>query len=170
MLNVSMTTNIMAQFSSFVVVAVFTACLIQIFLRKVQWRMSASTSGQNTALTSRDRKLVKMIMFLSCVFIVCSTPGILGAIVCSTPGILGAIVMLVDRDYGVSGRLRNLFVATFSVFFALGSINSAVSFFIYLHVSSKFRRTLREMIGCSESTHRGVSAGRSTLQGKRLPP
>lgn len=64
----------------------------------------------------------------------------------SMPNTFIQVLRLIDSDYSFDGRYRN----TFAFFFLLGDlfarINAAVDFFLYILVSTKFRRIFREMI------------------------
>ncbi|CAL1538318.1 unnamed protein product [Lymnaea stagnalis] len=127
--NASLTINVAVQLGVFVVVVVFTVGLIQTFLRNAEWRSAASTSSKNTAATRRDKKLVKMVIVISVVFIVFSVPGV-----------VATFLMMLVKEYNIAGRYRNFYIATFSVLFPIGAINSTVNIFIFLDLSSKYRR------------------------------
>ncbi|XP_059173510.1 tachykinin-like peptides receptor 86C [Physella acuta] len=130
--NVSLTFNFIVHLTSFSVVTVFTVCLSQKFLQISEWRQTASVKSSSTA--SRDKRLVKLIILIAAIFIVCSLPGV-----------VGIVVMLVVKDYNVTGLYRNTFIASYAIFFALGSINSTVNIFIYLNMSSKFKLTFMSL-------------------------
>uniref|UniRef100_A0A2C9LWL5 G-protein coupled receptors family 1 profile domain-containing protein n=1 Tax=Biomphalaria glabrata TaxID=6526 RepID=A0A2C9LWL5_BIOGL len=129
--NISLSVNILAQMTSFTLVTSLTIATVQTFLEKSEWRKSISTSSKNFNISSRDRKLVKMVILISASFIICTFPAV-----------VGTVAMLVSKDYNVNGRYKNLFLATFSVFFHLESLNSSVNFFIYIYMSSKFKQSL----------------------------
>ncbi|KAI8782580.1 lysophosphatidic acid receptor 6 [Biomphalaria glabrata] len=133
--NFSLSFNVFVQLASFFLVVVFTVGLIQSFMRKSEWRKTSSSASNNTSFSSRDKKLVKMITLIAVIFIACAFPGV-----------LGILAMLFVDDYNITGRYKNLFVSTFSVFFALGSINSTVTIFVYFHMSSKFKEVLLDML------------------------
>ncbi|KAH9503856.1 hypothetical protein Btru_064005 [Bulinus truncatus] len=114
--NISLSVNILAQISAFVMVTTLTIATIQTYLRKSKWRKATSSSAKSDTFSSRDRKLVKMVTLISVFFITCSFPAV-----------VGTLAMLGSKDYNVNGRYRNLFLATFSVFFHLESFNSTSS-------------------------------------------
>ncbi|XP_059173505.1 uncharacterized protein LOC131954040 [Physella acuta] len=133
---ISLLTNVFIQFLTYFLVMGFASGLIKVFLKNSEWRKSTSTASQNSSLTSRDTRLVKVIALISAVFVVCSTPAV-----------LGSVAMMLVREFSVTGRYKNLFVASFSTFFLLESVNATVNFFIYLNTSSKFKVELGSMIG-----------------------
>ncbi|CAL1538396.1 unnamed protein product, partial [Lymnaea stagnalis] len=126
----SLSFNVFAQLTAFTLVVLCTTGLTRTFLHKVQWRNKASSSGSNAGMSTRDKKLVKMIILIAAIFIVSSLPGV-----------VGILAMSCYEDYNITGRYKNLFVTTWTFFFALGSINSTVNIFVYLHMSTKFRET-----------------------------
>ncbi|CAL1538397.1 unnamed protein product [Lymnaea stagnalis] len=127
----SLSFNVFAQLTAFTLVVLCTTGLTRTFLHKVQWRNKASSSGSNAGMSTRDKKLVKMIILIAAIFIVSSLPGV-----------VGILAMSCYEDYNITGRYKNLFVTSWAFFFTLGSINSTVNIFVYLYMSTKFRETL----------------------------
>ncbi|KAH9525773.1 hypothetical protein Btru_002328 [Bulinus truncatus] len=111
--NITHSVNIFAELASFTLVAVFTAALIRAFNQSSRWRQSASSASKTNPMTSRDKALVKTVILISAAFIACSLPGV-----------LGTCAMMFDKDFSVRGSEKFLFVASFSVFFILGSKGS----------------------------------------------
>ncbi|KAH9525774.1 hypothetical protein Btru_002329 [Bulinus truncatus] len=129
---VSMYSMAIFQLLAFAVVVAFTASLIRSFLRVTQWRNQASANG--ASLNGRDKKLVKTVIFISVSFIVFSIPGV-----------VLVFMMIFIEEFKMTGRYRNLFVTLFSTFFPMDGLNSLVNFFIFLYMSSKFRRIFLSM-------------------------
>ncbi|KAH9525772.1 hypothetical protein Btru_002327 [Bulinus truncatus] len=134
--NFSLSFNVFVQLASFFLVVVFTAGLIRSFIKKTEWRNSTSSSGQSASISTRDKKLVKMILLIAAIFIACSFPGV-----------LGILAMLFVDDYNIAGRYKNLFIVTFALFFALGSVNSTVTIFVYFDMSSRLSSVVGRVIG-----------------------
>ncbi|XP_059173511.1 uncharacterized protein LOC131954045 [Physella acuta] len=130
--NVTMTTNMFVHMTSFVLVTTFTIGLLKIFHRKSQWRHSTSSAGRNSSASSRDDKMVKLVILVSSVFVTCSFPSF-----------VGAVAMLLAED---SALFNDVILVMFSVFFVLDSINATANIFIYINMSSRFRLTLQLMV------------------------
>lgn len=136
---VSRGVNTVVEFTSFTLVITFTFALIQSFVQTIKWRKSTSSVATSTTMSTRDRKLVKMVILISCVFIGCSLPVV-----------VADVVMLLVKDYSVVGKEKYIFIASCYLFFNLSSINSTVNIFIYLKMSSKFNQTFRELFFCNK--------------------
>ncbi|XP_059173489.1 uncharacterized protein LOC131954025 [Physella acuta] len=126
--------NIIIEFTSFTLVIGFSLCLIYFLNLNSKWRLQTSTVSKNSQFSNRDRKLVKMILLVSIVFIGCSLPNV-----------TADVVILLVKDYNIKGRERFLFIATTATFFNVTAINSSITILIYLKMSSKFRRTFWAM-------------------------
>ncbi|KAK6961106.1 FMRFamide receptor [Biomphalaria glabrata] len=130
--SVTMMAMVIFQLLAFGVVTACTFALIRSFTRTVQWRNQVSNSS--SSLTGRDKKLVKMVIFISVSFIVFSIPGVV--INC---------MMIFIKEFKVTGLYKNLFVTLFSTFFPMDGLNSLVNFFIFLYMSTKFRNIFMSM-------------------------
>ncbi|CAG5128587.1 unnamed protein product [Candidula unifasciata] len=115
---------------AFFLVIVCTVLLVVNLQKKSQWRLQASVSSSSSVMSSRDRKVVKMVTLISVIFVVCYFPGT-----------AGFIWLIVDTEMRFDGKHRNLLYAVYSVLFNLESINASINLFIYLRLSSKFRST-----------------------------
>ncbi|XP_059173488.1 uncharacterized protein LOC131954024 [Physella acuta] len=60
---VSRGVNTVVEFTSFTLVIVFTFGLIQSFVQTIKWRQATSSAATSINMSTRDRKLVKMIGF-----------------------------------------------------------------------------------------------------------
>ncbi|XP_059173495.1 type-1 angiotensin II receptor A-like [Physella acuta] len=137
---VSRSINIIIEFTSFTLVTGFTSALIYSFKITTKWRSLFSSAARNNQLSHRDRKLVKMVLIISIVFIGCSVPNV-----------TADVVILLVKDYNMEGRERNLFLATSAMFFNMVAINSSMNIFIYLKMSSKFRQAFLAMFSGRKS-------------------
>ncbi|BFZ07959.1 hypothetical protein BsWGS_10998 [Bradybaena similaris] len=120
--------------SSFTIIVVCTLTLVAKLRRKSEWRQNVG-SVQTEKATCRDQKTTKMVIVISSLFIVCFLP------VC-----LVMLAMLIDKEFSIIGKRRNVFICVFSVCFLLESINSAMNIFIYYYMSTKYRNMLQQMI------------------------
>ncbi|XP_070203559.1 rhodopsin, GQ-coupled-like [Littorina saxatilis] len=117
-------------FVTFVVVTVATVVTVIKLKRVIAWRVEAA---RNVGKQS-EVGLVKMLVIVSCIYIVTASPNI----------VLGTI-RFIDSDFGLTGKYRNTYVMTHLLFLGLGSINSTVNVFVYVTRSSKFRIELYRM-------------------------
>ncbi|KAK0060496.1 lysophosphatidic acid receptor 6 [Biomphalaria pfeifferi] len=136
---ITLSVNVFVELSSFTLVSIFTVALIRAFKKTSRWRNSSSSSSKIHSLSTRDKMLVKTVILISVVFIACSLPGV-----------VGTMVMFFVKEFKVSGSEKFLFVAAFSVFFILGSINSSATIFIYFNMSSRFKDVLLSMLRLKE--------------------
>lgn len=134
--DVSLTITNFLVISSFIFIVIFTSGLIQTFIQKLAWRNQSTSSVSKHRSTSRDNILIKMVLFISVVYIVCSFPDV-----------AGTVAMLFVKDFSVKGRERKLFVSVFAVFFNISSLHSTASLFIYLKMSSRFQHSFLTLCG-----------------------
>ncbi|CAG5126536.1 unnamed protein product [Candidula unifasciata] len=87
--NMSFAINFAAQLSSFVLVIVCTVILVQTLRRKSRWRKH---SANKDTVTQRDKRLIKMIISLSIVFIICFLPSA-----------VNLVVMMLIPEYSITG-------------------------------------------------------------------
>ncbi|XP_059173490.1 type-1 angiotensin II receptor-like [Physella acuta] len=126
---VSISVNVIIELITFILVIIFTFGLISAYFRTTKWRQKVSAVSKNSQFSSRDQKLVKMVLLISVIFIGCTLPSV-----------VVDVVVLVVSDYNLKGREKFLFLATTAISFNFISLNSVVNIFIYLNMSSKFRR------------------------------
>ncbi|XP_012934915.1 uncharacterized protein LOC101858009 [Aplysia californica] len=133
--NVSFSINVFAQLASFFSVIVCTAILVQNLLLKSKWRQATSSSAKQDTFTNRDKKVVKMILFISSIFIACFLPSA-----------VNLIAMIISAEYSIVGRYQNMFLVTWAIFNSLEANNSTVNIFVYYNMSSKYREILDKMV------------------------
>ncbi|CAG5131713.1 unnamed protein product, partial [Candidula unifasciata] len=132
------TMDVSVQLISFVIVSISTAILIQNLLRNTKWRMSmskSSTSGSGQDMGSRDKKVVRMVLSISCMFIVCFLPTV-----------INYIVMFIFPSYSVKGRYSNTFRFVWALLKILEAVHSSATIFIYFKMSTKYRSVLKQII------------------------
>lgn len=114
----------------FVLVTACTAILVRELRRKSKWRKKTSVSTNESVASERDTKIIKMVVLISVVFIFCYSPGV-----------IIQIWAIADDEFRPDGRHKSVLYAYSSFMLHLESINSSVNLFIYVHVSSKYKRT-----------------------------
>ena len=117
-------------FVTFFVVVVATALTVIQLKRAMAWRSSASANAD----TRKERRLVVMLVTVSCLFIVTASPNIA----------LGLARIMIP-DFWFTRRFANVFLATHAWYLALGMLNSSVNFFVYVLRSSRFRQELTRL-------------------------
>ncbi|CAL1546827.1 unnamed protein product, partial [Lymnaea stagnalis] len=135
--NIGFTFSVVSQFSAFIIDVVCTVTIIQILQMKSKWRSetaSTSASGSKAGFESRDKKLIKMIAFKSCIFIGCSMPSCFNY----------AVTVTMD-EYLRHPRYYNVNRISWAVIVALEAINSSVNVFVYYNMSGKYRAAFNEM-------------------------
>ncbi|XP_012943203.1 probable G-protein coupled receptor frpr-1 [Aplysia californica] len=133
--NVSISINAFSQLVSFFAIITCTIILVQNLLLKSKWRQSTSSAVQQESFSKRDTKVVKMIVFISGIFIACYLPSA-----------ANFIATVISDEYSIVGRYQNMFLLTWAIFSALVAINSTVNIFVYYSMSSKFREVLNNML------------------------
>ena len=112
-----------------------------------EWRQSATTTTTDTTTSTKtplntsqlqQAALTKMLVLVSCVFIVCSSPGL-----------ALALWRRIDTQFGPGGKYSNMFYASHIIaYHGFTACNSSVNFFVYFRRSSRFRAELRVLFGC----------------------
>ncbi|XP_076448498.1 uncharacterized protein LOC143285154 [Babylonia areolata] len=116
-------------FVSFFVVSIAT-CVTVIKLRNAMaWRQQ---SGTATSAERRQMTLVKMLVTLSCIFVICATPTI-----------CVALARLFVSGFWAQSRYRRMYYVTHIGATVILMMNSSVNFFVYVTQSSRFRAELR---------------------------
>lgn len=137
---VSFVINCIVPTSAFVSVIICTTILVKQVRRKEKWRTISTMSRQTDNLSRRDTKVIKMVVFMSAVFIICYFPGT--AIY---------IWVMIDPDMRIDGKHLDLLLANFSILFHLESVNASSGIFIYLSMSSRYKRTFLQTFCCFRS-------------------
>ncbi|XP_005089798.1 adenosine receptor A1-like [Aplysia californica] len=115
---------------SFVFVICCTIVLVVKLNTKTKWRQATAAKGASApeGVGVKDKKVVKMVTFISSIFIVCFGPS----------SFLFAIMALEPR-FRFNGAYTNVYMVVWSASFILETVNSSVNMFVYLTMSSKYR-------------------------------
>ncbi|XP_055861281.1 uncharacterized protein LOC129921935 [Biomphalaria glabrata] len=130
--NVSTLIDTFTQLTTFPAMVFVTGATIHIFNKSVKWRRGVTSPGLGNAISNKEKKLSKMVILISVVYIVCLIPAF-----------LATLVMLWLESFSMTSKYYFMFMVIFSVLFNIDAINSTLPFFIYVHMSSKFRKTLK---------------------------
>ncbi|GFR58474.1 chemosensory receptor A [Elysia marginata] len=83
---------------------------------------------------SRDRKLARMIVFLSAILFVCYLPST----IC-------LVTQLVQPEFSITRGYENIFFVGWSFAWVADAINSSVNIFVYYNMSTKYRLTFQAL-------------------------
>ncbi|XP_059177621.1 hydroxycarboxylic acid receptor 1-like [Physella acuta] len=128
--SISSIVNNIIPVSSFIIIVVTTLIIVFELQRKATWR---KTSTANKTLVS-DKKVEKIVMFISIIFIVCYLPS----------EIL-FLWMLIDPEIRFDGKDSNLFKVSVSILYLAETVNASVNIFVYYFMSSKYKQVLKKM-------------------------
>lgn len=126
--------NVTVPFVAFVVIIVCTLILVVKLGNQTKWRQNSAAGLQNERVSSRDKKVTKMVVVISTLFIVCFIPV---SII--------FIPMAVVPDFSVDGKYRNANIIFIGLGLILESANSALNIFIYYFMSSKYKEVFRDL-------------------------
>ncbi|XP_005098158.1 growth hormone secretagogue receptor type 1 [Aplysia californica] len=127
--------NAFSQFVSFIVVIICTIILVQALISKSKWRKSTSSFGDHDSFSNRDKKVVKLVLFIAIIFIVCFLPSAINFLASS-----------LEPEFNTYGKYGDLFVLMWSFSANLSATNSAVNIFVYYKMSSKYKQILDKML------------------------
>ncbi|GFO08202.1 chemosensory receptor b [Plakobranchus ocellatus] len=99
----------------------------------------ASASGTVSSASKKDRRVVKMVVSISSIFVGCFIPV--------TTIFIAKIIV---PGFGKFGSQDNIYQAIMSIAFVFETINSSVNIFIYFKLSTKFRTTFKTMFSCNK--------------------
>jgi len=127
--------NISSQLVCFFIVSVCTAILIHNLLVKSRWRRSAASASNQISLSNRDKKIVRMVLLISSIFIGCFLPSV-----------VNFLVTLILAEYNMGKKYQNLFLINGSICISLAAMNSAVNIFVYYKMNSKYKTILEKIL------------------------
>ncbi|CAL1530375.1 unnamed protein product, partial [Lymnaea stagnalis] len=114
----------------FVAVGVLTAVLvIKLKLHSVWRNKSVSNSDQSCAMSSKDKKIMSVIITIA-VFM----------IILYTPSVIFTAYAFIEPEFSIGGRLANVYLAAASFLVLLEVINSSYTIVLYYFMSSNFRK------------------------------
>ncbi|CAL1525902.1 unnamed protein product, partial [Lymnaea stagnalis] len=123
--------NTVTQFLAFFINIICAAVISAMLKKKSRWRLKTSNvprAGSGGELSTRDKKLVKMVALISFIFIICLMPSCFNFM----------MEFFYGHVYSFSGPERNLYYIVWSWMLTLEAFNSSVNIFVYYSMSSKF--------------------------------
>ncbi|XP_025097941.1 uncharacterized protein LOC112566163 [Pomacea canaliculata] len=114
---------------NFTTVAAATALTVGKLRVATRWR--AKTSSANSETQDRQAGATKMLVLVSCLYIVTMTPFV-----------ATIFTRIIVRDFSPYGRYYMQYMAISAISDSFSLLNNAVNFFVYLAQSSRFRRDL----------------------------
>ena len=112
---------------------------LHLYLSPCTYGLSWYLQVEKNKLSAKEVALTKMLVATSILFIVCLVPIL-----------MVQIATFLVKDLNYDGRYHNLTSVLWQSINAFRCLNSSLNFFIYFHMGSKFRETLRELLrlGC----------------------
>ena len=129
--------------ASFLVVTLCTILLSVSLVRSKRWRdsnkqgqLEADVVGdkKKTKSSTKEVKVIKMVVAIATVFIVSTIPSC-----------IHIIIVMLFPEFDINGRYSNVFNIAGHSFFVIDLINSSANIIIYYNMSTKFRQTAHEL-------------------------
>ncbi|KAK0054867.1 neuropeptide Y receptor type 1 [Biomphalaria pfeifferi] len=130
------------------VITIFNVALTRKFLQITKWRHQVSSTI--VTKTGKEKRLVDMVICLSVSFLFLSIPLL-----------IFLFLVVLKQGFSFGGHCKKLYTIVCSAIFPTECINSLVSFFLFLHMSLKFKSVTNLMfqVTCSKG-HRSQAAVR----------
>lgn len=117
-------------------VIIFTVILIFELNKKQKWRHSSSSaSAKPETASAKEKKVVKMVILISIIFIICYTPAT-----------VNFFCMAYNPDFSFTGKYVNVFFVVWSLTALVQTVSFSVNIFVYFFMSSKFKTTLLKTV------------------------
>lgn len=146
--NISIPLSFGVVFGSFFAVTICTVILIKSLHFNSLWRRSvtrASAPSSDDVMSTRDKKVVRVVTLISLTFIVCTLPGAVN-LICQ---------LCFPVDYGLHGAYKNTRGFVWALCMVLEEINCSSTIFIYYKMSSQFRSIMKRLFGTGHSAYKG---------------
>ncbi|XP_076455768.1 uncharacterized protein LOC143290302 [Babylonia areolata] len=125
----------------FFIVVVVCSVVTVVNLRKTYRKRLQMTGARTEEGDVRSNKITTMLLCLCVIYTVIFVPR-----TCA------AIIYTLFPEFNLYRKYHNSFFVVYQIFMLTAScVNSAVNFFAYLALSSKFRRDLKEVCSCFSS-------------------
>ncbi len=113
-----------------VIVMVATKMMISKLRESSEFRTSAGTATEE--MSSKERKLISMVVAVASIFIVCNTPHC-----------VVTVLRMIMPDIDVGRRYHNLSNVLYRGKYTAMAINAAVNTFVYYNCSSRYKAILK---------------------------
>lgn len=132
---------------SVIAVVTFTLVLILKIREKSAWRQTLNVQQkQKDFVSNKERMTMFMVVLIAIILLVCYTPSI---ILC--------VASLYIPDFSAAGKYVNLHYILWSFALLFETINSSVNIFLYLKMSTKYRRTFHALFTRSHNMESKVN-------------
>lgn len=133
---VSFTVNhFLLPLTAFAIITISTMILVIKLQNVATWRKKSMATSQFDHALSRNQKVAKMVVMISSLFIACFLP--ISA---------GFLSVAVEPEISLEGKFRNIGAIMAAIGQVLESVNSSMNIFIYFHMSSKYKKTLKRLV------------------------
>ncbi|XP_059147914.1 uncharacterized protein LOC131935514 [Physella acuta] len=127
--------TVSVQFGCIIVDLLSTLVIIRQMQVKWKWRLESTSASASDRLSLRDKKLVKMVLAILCVFIACLIPSCT-SFVCE---------LVYGYMFNITGPNYNIFICASSVIITFEVAHSSVNIFIYYNMSAKYNATFKQI-------------------------
>ena len=109
-------------------------------------------------MSSRDKRVVRMVTIISTIFIICNLPMV-----------VGMSCRRAFPEFKINGVYHNVHLTVFAVVYLASSLSAAVNFFVYYFGSSKFKQSFHEIFcrGGAETEGRAQGIGHRERKAER---
>lgn len=136
--------NFTMPFAAFVLIIICTTLLVICLQKREGWLQSVTNSANNE-FSLRNRRVSKMVVIISALFIVCFVP-------CAVI----SLSVVFEPEINVGGKYVNIGIILAGVGVLLESINSSGNIFIYYLMSSKYRETFHVIFKVNRIKNMGM--------------
>ncbi|XP_059139393.1 uncharacterized protein LOC131927653 [Physella acuta] len=128
-------TDLAVPISYYIIIVVSNIVIVLKLKVKSKWRISnAKQSLPDEQISQKDKKVTRMLIMISMLFVVCQTPIIM---------IYTASAL--ERELTFRGKYSNVLILNSSFVILFDVIFGSVDIFIYYNMSTKFRNTFLEL-------------------------
>ncbi|XP_076444107.1 uncharacterized protein LOC143282374 [Babylonia areolata] len=131
---------------SLLVTAVATIITAVKLKRAAQWRDNSAQGGSTVVMKQKEKALTSMLIVISCIYMACVSPRV-----------IRSLCRFFIPEFRAWGKLCNLMVLTEVLINITLALNSAVNFFVYCAMGSRFRQTMRQLFSCAVTSPKDLS-------------
>ncbi|KAI8791335.1 neuropeptides capa receptor [Biomphalaria glabrata] len=137
--------DMFVPYATILMLLLFTTVIIRTLKTQSKWRKNAEVNAQRAEhfVSSKQRKVVVMLMAVSVMFMVCLTPH---SILHTALGLF--------REMKVDGTYASLYFVCYSFTTLLETVNCSATIFVYATMSTRYREELTLLVACFKSKFR----------------
>jgi hypothetical protein len=126
--------SVCIPFGAFTIIISCTVILVIQLHNKNKWRNKSVVSVQGDNVSLRNKKVSKMVVMITAMFIVCFAPF------CFV-----FLAMTLEPELSIVGKYRDMFIILGGIGALLECINSSSNIFFYYRMSSRYRSAIGEI-------------------------